>query len=210
MELVATLVAVGFALSSRMAAFRWIERATAERADPGVRRAKLGFFLAFAAIFVLLAAAGAVLYAARPYGHLFAGNLAAGTFLAGLVPLCHWGALAQIRAMGLNGEGPVILSPGSRRRIRLPLIGGNLMGVLAAVVLIWFGAHAGATRRQGLGLSSRAVSHVCRRGMADVRGEVVRGKGSRGEARPAAHGRYAAARRWLTLRANMLLRWHFR
>lgn len=144
MELVATLVVVGFALSSLIAAFRWIGRATAQSADPGVHRAKLGFFLAFAAILVLLAAMFGILYAARPYGHLFAGNLAVGTFLAGLVAICHWGALAQIRAMGLQGEGPVILSPESRRKIRVPLIGGNLMGVLAALVLIWFGARTSA------------------------------------------------------------------
>lgn len=138
MEFIATLVALGFALWSLVAAFRWIERATAQSLDPGVHRAKRGFYLAFAGIVVLVAAMFGILYAASPYGHIFAGKLAMGMFLAGLVPLCHWLALAQIRAMGLEGEGPVVLSPESRRKIRLPLIGGNLMGILAAVVLIWF------------------------------------------------------------------------
>lgn len=142
MELIATLVALGFALSSLIGAFRWVERATAESADPGVHRAKRSFFLAFAGIIVLVAAMFGILYAASPYGHIFAGKLAMGMFLAGLVPLCHRMVLAQIRAMGLKGEGPAILSPESRRKIQLPLIGGNLMGVLAAVVLIWFGPRA--------------------------------------------------------------------
>jgi hypothetical protein len=142
MEFIATLVALGFALSSLIGAFRWIERATAQSPDPGVHRAKRGFYLAFAGIIVLVAATFGILYAASPYGHIFAGNLAMGVFLAGLVPLCHWLALAQIRAMGLAGEGPVILSRESRRKIRPPLIGGTLMGVLAAAVLIWFGPRA--------------------------------------------------------------------
>lgn len=144
MELFATSVSVGFALLSLVAAFRWIGRATAGSTDAGVRRAKLGFFLAFVALLLLFGAMFGILEAARPYGQRFAGYLAAGVFFAGLVTICQWGALAQIRAMGLQGEGPVILSPGSRRKIMFPLICGNVMGVLAAAVLIWFGARAPA------------------------------------------------------------------
>ncbi len=41
--------------------------------------------------------------------------------------------------MGLKGEGPVILSTESRRRLRLPLIGGNLLSLLGATFFIWLG-----------------------------------------------------------------------
>lgn len=61
MELFAASVSVGFALLSLVAAFRWIGRATAGSADAGVRRAKLGFFMAF-----VEPGRGTRRYAARP------------------------------------------------------------------------------------------------------------------------------------------------
>ncbi len=76
MELLANLIALGFAAWSLIGALRWIDTAAANTDDPAVHRAKRGFFIAFAAILVLFGAMFAVYFAARPQGHILAGILA--------------------------------------------------------------------------------------------------------------------------------------
>jgi hypothetical protein len=139
MEFIATLVGLGFASWSLISAFRLIEAATAQSVDSGVRRAKRGFYLAFAGL--NRTGCGDVRcslrrVAVRPY---LCGETRDGHVPGRARPLCLWLVLAQIRAMGLEGEGPAIFSQESRRRMRLPIIAGTVMGVLTAVVLVWFG-----------------------------------------------------------------------
>lgn len=131
-------ISIGLALFGLIAVLRMIAAAMRAADRPEQAAARRNMLLSLIAFFVL-AVAIAVILVGFERNPLRATVLGLGTILAGVVPVALWMILAFLPIVGLQDEGPVTLSAASRLALRMPLIGGVVIALAAATLLIALG-----------------------------------------------------------------------
>ncbi len=132
-------ISIGLALGNLIAVLAVIVAALRAAGRQEQAAARRNLLLSLIAFFVLIAVAIAIILVDFERNPLRATVLGLGTILAGVVPVALWMILAFLPIAGLQGEGPVALSAASRHALRVPLIGGVVIALGAATLLIALG-----------------------------------------------------------------------